>query len=123
VRDGETLREAVETQARALIAGDLATFASYTESQALPRLYRAPRRPRARAFDILDIDAAGQHGRSEVRFHGRSSYILRGAWQRTRAGWKAVSLEIPGDSVRGPWWQRLLGLSSVEALPAREDLS
>ncbi len=123
MRDEETLREAVEAQARALVAGDLATFASYAEARALPRLYRAPRSHRARTFDIVDIDAADEHGRSEVRFHGGSSYVLRGSWLRTNAGWKAVAMEIPGESVRGAWWRRLLGRGAGERLPDREDLS
>jgi hypothetical protein len=138
VRDGQTLREVVEAQAKALVAGDLASFASYAMPQALPLLYRNRSPIPARAFDILDVDmldrdikdgvdmrgGPGAQGRSEVRFRGTWSYVMRGSWERTDAGWKAVALDIPPASMRTALWRRLLLRSANPApIPQREDLS
>ncbi|MBI5288984.1 MAG: hypothetical protein HY873_08420 [Chloroflexi bacterium] len=123
--DRETLREAVEAQARALVAGDLATFASFATPQALPPMYRAPRAGSASSYDIVDIEAAGDgQGRSAVRFRGPSSYVMRADWQRTSSGWKAVALEIPPEAVRASWWRRMLRLGpDTQPAARREDLS
>ncbi len=124
MREGQTLREAVEAQAAALVQGDLAAFASYAAPQALPLMYRTPSPTRVRAYNILDIDTVDDHGRSEVQFRGRWSYLMRGAWQRTDRGWKAVALDIPPESMRTSLWRRLLLKSDTrEPVPPREDLS
>jgi hypothetical protein len=124
VRDDQTLREVVEAQAKALVAGDLASFASYAMPQALPLLYRSRSPERARRYDIVDVDAGDEQGRSEVRFRGTWSYVMRGSWERTDAGWKAVALDIPPDSMRTALWRRLLLRSANPApIPQREDLS
>jgi hypothetical protein len=123
VEETETLRAAVAAQAEALVTGDLATFASYAAPQALPAFYRGPRTPKASGYEIVDLDASGEHGNSVVRFRGRASYTLRGAWRQTERGWRAVSLEVPADSVRAPWWRRVLGRGSGGEAPQREDLS
>jgi hypothetical protein len=124
VREGQTLREAVEAQAQALVAGDLAAFASFARPEALPLLYRTRSPERAHRYDIVDVDAGDEQGRSEVRFRGTWTYVLRGVWERADAGWRAAALEIPPDSMRTALWRRLLLRSANPApIPQREDLS
>lgn len=122
--DRETLREAVEAQARALVEGDLATFASFATPQALPPMYRAQRSGPARSYDIVDLEAAEGLGRSAVRFRGASSYVMRADWQRTSSGWKAVAFNIPPESARASWWRRVLRIGpDAQQHARREDLS
>jgi hypothetical protein len=117
----EVLRNVVEAQARALIEGDMATFASYAAPSALPALYRRPRPESARGFQIVDVSDDGTHGHSEVRFGAADNYTMRGVWQRSPAGWKAISFDIPPIRPRAPWWKSLFRARAPH--PEREDLS
>lgn len=112
MEDEESLRQAVEAQARARVAGDIATFASYMTPQALLRLHRQGQTLRAgsrvRRFEILDLMAHGGAGSSDVRYDGSGSHVLQTRWERPDGLWKAVVVDMPPESVRGPWWRRVL---------------
>jgi len=129
VEDEESLRQAVEAQARARVAGDIATFASYVTPQALLRLHRQGATLRAgpgiRRYEVVDITVQGGAGSSDVRYIGGGSYVLRTRWERPDGLWKAVMVEMPPESVRGSWWRRLLGMerAGTPSVPERRDLS
>ena len=129
MEDEEALRQAVEAQARARIAGDIATFSSYVTPQALLRLHRQGATLRAgpsvRRYEILDITVESGVGSSDVRYIGGGSYVLRTRWERPEGLWKAIMIEMPPESIRGPWWRRLLRLerAGTPSVPERRDLS
>lgn len=129
VEDEESLRQAVEAQARARVAGDIATFASYVTPQALLRLHRQGATLRAgpgiRRYEVLDITVQNGAGSSDVRYSGGGSYVLRTRWERPGGLWKAIMVEMPPESVRGSWWRRLLRMERAGApsVPERRDLS
>lgn len=112
MEDEKSLRQAVEAQARARAAGDIATFASYMTPQALLRLHRQGQTLRAggriRRFEIVDLMIRGGAGSSDVRYDGSGSHVLRTRWERPDGLWKAVLVDMPPESVRGPWWRRVL---------------
>jgi len=125
---GDTLREAVERQAEARVRGDDAAFASYMTPQALLQLggsgLGAPVLPRARAYKLLDIIEHGDLAESVVRYAGGGSYVVRTRWRLIDGVWKGVEAEIPPDSMRAPWWRRLVGRGPRPARPVdRRDLS
>ena len=127
--DVDSLREAVETQARARVEGDIATFASYMTPQALMRLHRQGEPLRAgsgmRRYEILDISAGEMIGNSDVRYSVSGSYVLRTRWERPDGLWKAVMVEMPPELSRGPWWRRVLRLERSggrRSAPDRRDL-
>ena len=123
--DVDSLREAVEAQARARMDGDIATFASYVTPQALMRLHRQGEPLRAgrgiRKYVILDISAGEAVGTSDVEYSGAGSYVLRTRWERPDGLWKAVMIEMPPGLSRGPWWRRVLGLERGSRPPPVSD--
>ena len=123
MEDEASLREAVEAQAEALVAGDLATFASYATPGALTQFYRTPAVSRARSFEIGGVDAGQAPARSVVSFRGGTPFDVVGSWERTPTGWKAISMTIPRDTASGSWWRKFVPGKSPAELPAREDLS
>jgi hypothetical protein len=122
VDEEASLRQAVEEHARALVDGDLATFASYVTEEALPQLYRAIRSDDVRSAHVVSVTSDGDFGESVVQLRGAATFELRGSWQRTSSRWKATQLVIPPESVRMPWWRRILGRKAT-AIPQREDLA
>ncbi len=125
----ESLQAAVEAQAKARVAGDLATFASYVMPQALVSLHRISHGPRASerasAFTIIDVTEDGDRGVSVVVYRGGGSYEVRSVWERIDEHWKVVDASIPRGSVRAPWWKRMLGMGGGDAAndaAARRDL-
>ena len=112
--DVEGLRQAVEMQARAHVAGDIATFASYMTPQALLQLHRQGETLRAgsgiRRYEVLDVLVHGSAGSSDVRYYGSRGYLLRTHWERPGGLWKAVVVQMPLESISGPWWRRVLRL-------------
>ena len=112
--DLEGLRQAVEAQAQAHVAGDIATFASYMTPQALLRLHRQGETLRAgsgiRRYEVLDVLVRGNAGSSDVRYDGSRGYLLRTQWERPGGLWKAVVVQMPLESISGPWWRRVLRL-------------
>jgi hypothetical protein len=124
VEDEETLRQAVEEQAHARVAGDIAKFASYITLQALLRLHRQGEPLRAgrgvKRYEILDITLRGAVGDSDVRYDGAGSYVLRTRWERPDGLWRAVMVEMPPELSRGPLWRRVLGLDRRGDARSRE---
>jgi hypothetical protein len=114
VEDEEALRQAVEEQAQARVAGDIAKFASYITPQALLRLHRQGEPLRAgrgvKRYEVLDITIRGAAGASDVRYDGAGSYVLRTRWERPDGLWRAVMVEMPPELTRAPLWRRLLRL-------------
>jgi hypothetical protein len=112
--DDDSLRQAVEAQAQARVVGDIAKFASYMTPQALMRLHRQGEPLRGGKgianYEVLDITMIGLAGSSDVQYSGSGSYVLRTRWERPDGLWRAVMVEMPPDSVRGPWWRRVLHL-------------
>lgn len=110
--DEEALQQAVEDQARAHVAGDVAKFASYVTPQALLRLHRQGEPLRGgrgvKRYEVLDITCGGEVAGTDVRYSGAGSYVLRTRWERREGLWKAVMVETPPGLRRRPWWQRLL---------------
>ncbi len=123
--DVDSLREAVEAQARARVEGDIATFASYMTPQALMRLHRRGEPLRAgsgmRRYEILDISASETVGNSSVRYSGSGSHVLQTRWERPDGLWKAVMVEMPSELAHGPWWRRLLRLERNGGRPPAPD--
>ena len=125
----ETLRQAVERLSQAWIRGDQATFASYMSERALLKLggsgLGSPVLPRARKFKIVDISEQGEgSGESSVEFVGSGSYVLVTRWRQAAGAWKGIDAEIPTESMRAPWWRRMLGQGPKPAPPVeRKDLS
>jgi len=114
---------AVAAQARALVGGDDAAFASWLTPAALLALRPDGRRlPRARKYDIVRASHDGGRGESEVRFRGAGSFVMRETWECRDGAWKAVAAELPSDGLRLPWWRRLLP-SGTETTPQRRELS
>jgi hypothetical protein len=124
VEDEEALRQAVEEQAQARVAGDIAKFASYITPQALLRLHRQGEPLRAgrgvKRYEILDITIRGAVGDSDVRYDGAGSYVLRTRWERPDGLWRAVMVEMPPELSRGPLWRRVLGLDRRGDARSRE---
>ena len=122
----EQLRAVVEAQAEARIGGDLVGFASRMTPQALLRLHRTgsgPRDVRSRRYEVVALDETGESATSEVRFHGRGSYVLRSHWERRDGHWMATLVERPADLNRRAWWQRVVGaLVTFSGAPERRDL-
>jgi hypothetical protein len=114
VEDEETLRQAVEAQAEARVAGDIAKFASYMTPQALLRLHRQGEPLRAgrsvKRYEVLNITVRGAAGDSDVRYDGGGSYVLRTRWERPEGLWRAVMVEMPPEFTRAPLWRRVLRL-------------
>ncbi|HYM14372.1 MAG TPA: hypothetical protein VEZ14_02305 [Dehalococcoidia bacterium] len=128
--DGEmALRETVERQAAARVAGDEAAFASYLTAQALLQLggggRGAPVLPRARRYEILDISDRGDGtADTAVRFEGAGSYVVRTRWESDAGVWRGVEAKVPAESMRTPWWRRLIGQGPRAARTVeRRDLS
>jgi hypothetical protein len=125
VEDEESLRQAVEAQAAARVAGDIATFASYVTPQALLRLHRQGETLRAgtgvRRYEVLDITKRADGGSSDVRYIGSGSYVLRTRWERRDGLWKAVMVEMPPELAVRPWWRRVLRLERRGGLPPVAD--
>ena len=121
MEDDDSLRDAVEAQAKARIAGDIATFASYVTPQALLRLHRQGEPLRAGRgswqYEILDITTSGDSGSSDVRYKGSGSYVLRTRWERPDGLWRAVMVEMPPELSRGPLWRRVLRLERGSGQP------
>jgi hypothetical protein len=125
---GEALRDTVGRQADARVRGDDAAFASYMTPQALLQLsgngLGGPMLPRARMYNILDITDQGSSAESSVRYVGAGSYVIRTRWRLIDGVWKGVEAEVPQDSMRAPWWRRLLRQGPRPAPPVeRRDLS
>lgn len=120
--DDQSLRTAVEAQARALVRGDLAAFGSYAMPEALGRLYRSQRLRGIRTFELTQVEENGERGMSVVRLTGPSTCELHGAWEFVEGRWKAVALDIPVDAVRAPLWRRLFRREKPSH-PAREELA
>ena len=121
--DEESLRQVVEDQAQARVRGDFAKFASYMTPQAVLRMHRQgePLRGRGiRGYEIVDLSVRGAVGGSDVRYSGGGSYVMRTRWERPDGLWKAVIVEMPPDSIRSPWWRRMLGLGPRQDPPAPE---
>jgi hypothetical protein len=115
--DEESLRQAVEAQAKARVGGDLATFASFMTPQAVLQLYAVEGRNTTatpKRFEIVDITATEEAGASVVRYRGGGSYVLHTAWQHRNGVWKAVAARIPTGSVRAPLWRRIFGLGAAD---------
>ena len=119
--DEDSLREAVEAQAQARVAGDIATFASYVTPQALLRMHRLGEPLRAGQgtwrYEVLDITMTGVAGNSDVRYTGSGSYVLRTRWERPDGLWRAVMVEMPPELARGSWWRRVLRLERGSGQP------
>ena len=120
------LRETVDAQARAHVAGDGPRFASYMTPAALVELGRSADTVRGivpKRFEIITAHADGDVGTSDVLFAGRGRYVVRSRWARSADGWKATSADRPRDAIRQPWWRRWLPGASSEAPIERQELS
>lgn len=118
------LLEAVEAQAGAFVAGDIAGFASYALPEALSSVYRSRVPGTIRSYEILSIDAADGQGRSEVRFRGARDFVLRASWVHTAEGWRAATLEMPDGAAREGFLRRALRFGRpAPQVAQREDLS
>ena len=118
------LRAAVEAQARALVEGDLAGFASYALPEALTDMYRSPVAGTLRSYEMLRVEIGAGRGHGEVRFCGSTDFVLRSSWVLTTEGWRAATLEVPEELVREGLLGRMLGFGRRPApAPRREDLS
>ena len=122
----EELQAVVEAQAEARVRGDMVAFASRMTPQALLRLHRTgagPRDTHARRFELISRGESGNTGNSEVRFHGRGSYVLRSHWERRDGHWMATMVETPPELRRASLWQRIRALvAGPSASPERRDL-
>lgn len=105
----DTLRDAVEAQAKAHVAGDIATFASFLTPQALLQLRELDGGDRPRAFRVVEVEEQEERGVSDVEYRGRTTYVLRQRWQRDGDTWRSVEARRPAESVRVPFWRRLFG--------------
>ena len=117
----EAMRAAVEAQAEAHVRGDAAAFASYMTPQALLQIGgdTLPSH-RTRRFRVTAIDGDSASGSAEVRYEGSWSYALRSHWQLVDGLWRATDAELVPDSVRAPWWRRIIGRTDHRAVPAPE---
>jgi hypothetical protein len=126
VDEEEQLRAVVEAQAEARVRGDMVGFASRMTPQALLRLHRTgagPRDAHGRRFELISVDEAGDAGNSEVRFHGRGSYVLRTHWERRDGHWMATMVDTPPELRRPSLTQRVWSLiGGASASPERRDL-
>lgn len=102
----ESLRDAVEAQARAWVAGDLATFASYTTPRVVLDL-RDGDMNGATGYRLLELNEAASTGASKVHLTGRREFVLDQRWQLIDGLWKVVHAESL-DAPSMPWWRRLL---------------
>ncbi len=121
--DEASLRQAVEEQAQARVDGDFAKFASYMTPQAVLRMHRQGESLRGRGsrrYEIIDLSVRGAVGDSAVRYSGTGSYVMRTRWECPDGHWKAVMVETPTDSIRTPWWRRMLRIGSRQDPPAAE---
>jgi hypothetical protein len=122
----EQLQAVVEAQAEARVHGDLAGFASRMTPQALLRLHRTgsgPRDRHSRRYELLALEESGDTGSSDVRYHGRGSYVLRSHWERRDGHWVATIVDEPGAMRRRPLWQRIwMTIAGPGATPERRDL-
>jgi hypothetical protein len=118
---GETLREAVESQASAHVGGDIATFASYMTPQALLDL-RGNGFGRPRRYEVVGADDQGETGTTAVRYWASGSYVVRQQWERRDGAWRTVSAETPADEIKRPFWHRLLRRGTDQA-PERSELA
>jgi hypothetical protein len=103
-----TLRQAVETQARARIERNESVFASYCTPQALTAMRALPR-TLARRFETLAVVASGNTGSSDVLYKGRGAHVLAQRWQLVDGVWTVVDvrrLAAPQRSL----WQRIASL-------------
>ncbi len=126
--DVDALRAAVEAQARARVEGDTALFASYMTAQALLQLGGVALPPgRLKNHQVLDISADGDSATrsADVRYAGAWTYVLRTRWQFVDGAWKATEATLLADTVRAPWWRRLIGRDALSRRPPaqRRDLS
>jgi hypothetical protein len=111
------------------VRGDQATFASDISERTLLKLggggLGSPVLPHARRYRIVDISDQGDgSGESSVEFVGAGRYVLVTRWRRADGAWRGVDAEIPAESMRAPWWRRMLGQGPKPAPPVeRKDLS
>jgi hypothetical protein len=117
------LEAVVRELAESRVKGDVAAFASHMTPQALVSLHReevSKRRPRR--YQVLEVSAEGDTGRSLIEFAGGSRYAVVLGWQRANGSWKVTEAQIPEASIRHPWWRKLFG--GWRRRPAeRKDLS
>jgi hypothetical protein len=123
--DCTDLRAAVEAQAAALVDGDIAEFASYALTGALPRLYRSRAAGSPRSYEVIQVQVGAGRGHSEVRFRASPDFVLRSSWVETAEGWRAETFEAPEVSGRTSLLGRMLGFGRPKTweAPQREDLS
>lgn len=101
----ESLREAVESQARAYVRGDHAAFASYMTAQALLQLRGNGHRPRNyRVMSVSERDGVGQ---SSVVYRGGGRIVLEQRWERRGDAWKAIDA-VQNVEEKRALWRRLL---------------
>lgn len=100
------LHDSVEAQARAWVAGDLATFASFATPRAVVDLRDGDLRG-ARAFEVVACHESGSTGTSRVRYAGRAQVVIEQRWQRIDGLWKVVHAEVR-ETQPLPWWRRLI---------------
>jgi hypothetical protein len=116
----DSLRSAVEAQARAHVRGDGAAFASFMTPAALLQL-RQNGHPHPRRFDIISVEEREDVGESAVRYAGRGSYVLRQRWERRDGAWKTIDARRPSGEIRRPIWQRVLGIGRGDAAGEEQD--
>ncbi|MEX2246010.1 MAG: hypothetical protein WEC75_04920 [Dehalococcoidia bacterium] len=119
------LRGVVDVQARARAAGDMASFASYMDAQAVLQLRDGSSPPiareKVRRYRVLDVVDLGEQGASRVEYGVQGGrYILAQQWERRGEGWTASRAAVEG--VRQSWWRRIFVGWRRDATPERADL-
>ncbi len=120
----EKLRDAVEAQARARVAGDMAAFASYTTPVAVLQLRDrgGPVPASPKAYEVLGVTERDGVGISEVRFSGGGSFVVRQRWEAVDGHWRVVAAELPAELVRPAWWKRIIRGGRPTTTPPRREL-
>lgn len=114
----ETLRAAVEAQARARLERDLATFASYMTPQALVQLHGSSADGGLRGFEVVEVSEDGAFGSSVVAYAGSRPHSLLQRWERNAGSWRAISAERRG--LRTTIWRRIFRMPGAGSQPRSE---
>jgi hypothetical protein len=103
----ESLRDAVEAHASALVLGDIARFASYMTPQALVQM-GAEGGTRFKRYQVTFVAEDGPIGTSTVIFRGGVVLHLSARWERAGDAWRIVAVERVTEPSRA-WWRRKAG--------------
>ena len=98
----ETLKQAVEAQARARVAGDLTAFASFCTPQALAMAHSS-KASKPRSCEVLAVVANDATGSSDVLYRGSDAHVLAQRWQIIDGIWTAVDIQRLRAPRQSPW--------------------